>query len=418
MKVLVIGRGGREHALCEKIKDSPLVSHVYVAPGNPGMRGCAELLPYSECQQTELVRFARDEGVDLILIGPEQPLIDGLADRFHEAGLKVFAPSRRAAEIEGSKAFAKQLMVKYGIPTADYRVFADYEAARAYLADCSVPVVIKADGLAAGKGVVVAETRSEAEAALLEMLVERRHGSASAQVIIEEFLEGEEFSLMALVHGDLVVPLEIAQDHKRAFDGDLGPNTGGMGAYSPVPQIGSNVVSESLNTVLKPTVQALLAEGRFFSGILYAGLIVTKDGPKAIEFNARLGDPETQVILPRLRSDLVSAILALMEGERPELSWDARPMLGIVVASQGYPHNPIAGAPLPTVGPFSNDLRIYYGGVTENSAGNLISSGGRSFLVAAFGDRHSEAREKVYSQLRDMAPSGFYYRADIGRRFS
>lgn len=416
MKVLVIGRGGREHALCEKIKESPLVSRVYAAPGNPGMLACAELLPYTEHEQAQLVRFGQTEKIDLVLIGPERPLMDGLADRLQEAGLKVFAPNKKAAEIEGSKAYAKQLMAKYRIPTADYGVFDDYQAARAYLEGCSIPVVIKADGLAAGKGVVVAETRAQAEAALTEMLVEHRHGTASEKVVIEEFLAGEEFSLMALVHGDLIVPLEIVQDHKRAYDGDLGPNTGGMGAYSPVPQISPAIVKESVDTILKPAVQALLAEGRFFSGVLYGGLILTQDGPKVIEFNARLGDPETQVVLPRLQSDLVAAILTLMAGEKPELSWDDRAMLGVVVASEGYPEHCDAGVVLETMLPTGDDLRVYYSGVNRNCAGELISTGGRTFLVAAPGSTLGAAQKKVYRFLDNLVLSGLFYRTDIGRR--
>ncbi len=416
MKILIIGRGGREHALCEKVKESPLVNKVYVAPGNPGMASCAELLPYTECQQEELVHFARMEKVDLVLIGPEQPLMDGLADRFREGGLKVFAPTRKAAEIEGSKAFAKRLMTKYNIPTAAYGAFDNYQAARAYLDRCPIPVVIKADGLAAGKGVVVAETRAEAEEALEEMLLEKRHGTASSVVVIEEFLAGEEFSLMALVHGGLVVPLEIAQDHKRAYDGDLGPNTGGMGAYSPVPQIDRSAVRESVDTVLKPAVQALLAEDRFFSGILYAGLILTKEGPKVIEFNARLGDPETQVVLPRLKSDLVEAIVTLMAGREPKLEWDPQPMLGVVVASDGYPEHCAQGAKLQVAAPVENGLRIYYSGVKGGSAGELITTGGRIFLLTASGATLAAAQNRVYNALNKLALPGLFYRTDIGGR--
>ena len=273
MKVLVVGRGGREHALCDKIGSSPLVSQVYVAPGNPGMSRVAKLVPFSERDHEKLVSFAQRQGIDLVIVGPEQPLLDGLVDRLQEAGIRVFGPTKEAAEIEGSKAFAKKIMLDNGIPTAHYGVFHDYTQAKQYLDQCPIPIVIKADGLAAGKGVVVAETRAIAEQALREMLVEEKFGKASQQVVIEEFLEGEEFSLMALVHHEHVIPLEVVQDHKRAYDGDLGPNTGGMGAYSPVPQIPSEVVDEAMTTILQPTVRALKSMGRPFTGVLYAGLI-------------------------------------------------------------------------------------------------------------------------------------------------
>lgn len=416
MKVLVIGRGGREHALCEKIKESPLVSRIYAAPGNPGMISCAELLPYTESEQEELIDFAQTEKINLVLIGPEQPLMDGLADRLQQAGLRVFAPTKKAAEIEGSKAFAKRLMTKHGIPTARYGVFDDHQAAREYLDHCPIPVVIKADGLAAGKGVVVAETRREAEAAVREMLVEKKHGAASSVVVIEEFLVGEEFSLMAFVHGDLVVPLQIAQDHKRAYDGDTGPNTGGMGAYSPVPQISPEIIKEAVDTVLQPAVHALLAEGRFFSGVLYAGLILTAEGPKVIEFNARLGDPETQVVLPRLKSDLIEVILKLMAGEKPELDWDPRPMLGVVVACDGYPQD-CAGRPRLGAMPLAAaDLHLYYSGVALGGGGELIATGGRTFLLAASGCTLAAAQNRVYGVLNDLILPGLFYRTDIGRR--
>lgn len=416
MRVMVVGGGGREHALCKKIMESPLVSKVYAAPGNPGMADPICRVPYTEREQAQLVEFGLKESIDLVLIGPEQPLVDGLADRFGEAGIKVFAPSSKAAEIEGSKVFAKGFMKRHGIPTADYRVFQESAQAQAYLEGCKPPIVIKADGLAAGKGVIVAETLQEAEQALREMLVERRFGAASARVVIEEFLEGEEFSLMALVHGELVVPLDVSQDHKRAYEGERGPNTGGMGAYSPVPQISPSVVLQGVEQVLEPVARALVAEGRFFSGVLYAGAILTAQGVKVIEFNARWGDPETQVVLPRLQSDLVRSILLLMDGKLPSLDWSPRTMLGVVVASEGYPLKGVGGAVLKGLPESGADRHLYYSGVEENDRGELVSSGGRAFLLGCLGDSLSEAQSEVYQCLAALELPGLFYRKDIGNR--
>lgn len=412
MKVLVVGRGGREHALCETIKASPWVNDVFVAPGNPGMATVANLLPYTENDHQELVSFAAEQGIRLVFIGPEKPLVDGLADRFREAGINVFSPSQRAAEIEGSKTFAKELMIKYGIPTGAYRVFCDYTEARAYLEQCSIPIVIKADGLAAGKGVVVAQSKLEAEQALEVMLLEKRFGEASSKVIIEEYLEGEEFSLMALVHGELVMPLDIAQDHKRAHDGDQGPNTGGMGAYSPVPQISAEVIETSIEAILKPTAQALVKEDRPFTGILYAGLILTSEGPKVIEFNARFGDPETQVLLPRLESDFVEIVLALMAGQCSDLKWNPHFMVGVVVANQGYPETSIQETLLPEF-KSQDDVRMYYSGVAENKEGQLVSTGGRVFLVGGMGKTLQQAQERTYGFLMRHRLEDLFYRKDI-----
>src|SRR3954451_5819444 len=356
MNVLVIGRGGREHAICRKVNESPKVEKVFVAPGNDGMVDVAELIQIDESNQDKLIEFALANQVGLTIIGPEVPLLGGLADRFEEAGLKVFGPKQKAAEIEGSKSFAKELMRKYQIPTAEYAVFTEYEPAVAYVKEKGAPIVIKADGLAAGKGVTVALTLDEALESLKDMMVDEKFGAASATVVIEEFLSGEEFSLMAFVNGEIVIPLEIAQDHKRAYDGYQGPNTGGMGAYSPVPQIGEDTVATAVETVLIPAAKAMVQEGRSFCGILYAGLIKTAAGPKVIEFNARLGDPETQVILPRLESDLVQVILALLNGERPELEWDPQAMVGVVVAAKGYPGVYEKGAVLKGLSDFSENV--------------------------------------------------------------
>ncbi|WP_019155517.1 phosphoribosylamine--glycine ligase [Robertmurraya massiliosenegalensis] len=412
MKVLVIGRGGREHAICQKVSESPQVEQVFVAPGNAGMADVAELVKIEETELDKLIQFAKTEEVGLTIIGPEVPLLAGLADKFREAGLSVFGPNQKAAEIEGSKSFAKHLMKKYSIPTAEYEVFSDYEAAKQYVIEKGAPIVIKADGLAAGKGVTVALDLEEALNSLKEMLEDSKFGEASATVVVEEFLAGEEFSLMAFVNGENVVPLEIAQDHKRAFDGDKGPNTGGMGAYSPVPQISEHDIQLAVETIVKPAAKALVKEGRSFCGILYAGLIQTEKGPKVIEFNARFGDPETQVVLPRMKSDLVQIMLDVMNGNTPEIEWDTQSMLGVVVASNGYPEAYEKGAQLnglDEVGGF-----VFHAGTEMGASGRFLTNGGRVLLVGAKADTLANAQASVYEELAKLHCDGVFYRKDIG----
>ncbi|WP_394235713.1 phosphoribosylamine--glycine ligase [Niallia oryzisoli] len=414
MNILVIGRGGREHAICRKVKESPKVDKVFVAPGNAGMTDVAELIQIDEASQEKLVEFALANNVGLTIIGPEVPLLEGLADRFAEAGLKAFGPKQKAAEIEGSKAFAKELMQKYHIPTGEYAVFTDYEQAVAYIKEKGAPIVIKADGLAAGKGVTVALTLEDALASIKEMMVDAKFGTASATVVIEEFLEGEEFSLMALVNGEKVTPLEIAQDHKRAFDGDQGPNTGGMGAYSPVEHIGQETVNTAIETVLKPAAKAMVQEGRSFCGVLYAGLIKTEKGPKVIEFNARFGDPETQVVLPRMTSDLVDVIEKVIDGEEVVISWDEQAMLGVVVASNGYPEEYEKGAVLHDLDKVSSDLFVFHAGTKLGDSGEFETNGGRVLLAGAKANSLKEAQEAVYKGLENLQCDGVFYRKDIG----
>ncbi|MBT2733809.1 phosphoribosylamine--glycine ligase [Neobacillus sp. C211] len=417
MNVLIIGRGGREHAICRKVSESAGLEKVFVAPGNPGMADVAELVSIAESEHEQLLQFAKDNGVGLTIIGPEVPLLEGLADKFEAAGLAVFGPRQAAAEIEGSKSFAKELMKKYQIPTADYAVFTKYEDARNYIEEKGAPIVIKADGLAAGKGVTVALTKEEALASVEEMLVDAKFGAASSRVVIEEFLAGEEFSLMALVNGEVVVPLEIAQDHKRAYDGDLGPNTGGMGAYSPVPQIGAETVQTAVDTVLIPAAKAMVQEGRSFCGVLYAGLIKTPDGPKVIEFNARFGDPETQVVLPRLKSDLVQVVLELLNGGCPTLEWDEQAMIGAVVAAKGYPEAYEKGAVLTGLAELNDqEVFTFHAGTVKNDAGEFVTAGGRVLLVGAKAESIVEAQEKVYRELEKLTCDGVFYRKDIGAK--
>jgi phosphoribosylamine--glycine ligase len=416
MNVLVIGRGGREHAICRKVKESSKVETVFAAPGNAGMIDVAQLVQIDESNQEQLVQFAKENGVGLAIIGPEVPLLAGLADAFEAAGVKVFGPKQRAAEIEGSKSFAKEIMKKYQIPTGEYEVFHDYDQAVAYVKEKGAPIVIKADGLAAGKGVTVALTLDEALASLKDMLVDAKFGDASATVVIEEFLEGEEFSLMALVNGEKVFPLEIAQDHKRAYDGDKGPNTGGMGAYSPVPHIGQEAVDIAIETVLKPTAAAMVKEDRHFCGVLYAGLIKTTNGPKVIEFNARFGDPETQVVLPRMKSDLVEVLEKVIAGEDVEIEWDDNSMIGVVVAANGYPDSYEKGAVLHGLDAVSKEAFVFHAGTKNGPDGEFETNGGRVLLAGAKADSLEEAQKEVYKALEKLQCDGVFYRKDIGFR--
>ncbi|TYR79131.1 phosphoribosylamine--glycine ligase [Priestia megaterium] len=416
MNVLVIGKGGREHTIAWKVSQSPLVNEVFVAPGNPGMKDVATILPIDESDQEQLVAFAKENKVGLTIVGPENPLIEGIVDRFEEEGLPVFGPRKQAAMIEGSKSFAKELMKKYNIPTAAYETFTSYEEAKAYVEKQGTPIVIKADGLAAGKGVTVAMTMEEAVSTLHDFLVDQRFKEASAKVVVEEFLDGEEFSLMAFVHGTAVYPMVIAQDHKRAFDGDQGPNTGGMGAYSPVPQIEDKDVQEAVEKILIPMANGLAEEGCRYTGILYAGLIQTAKGPRVIEFNARFGDPETQVVLPRMESDLVDVLLRILNNKEVEVKWNDQAAIGIVLAAEGYPDAYKKGMPIIGLDHISDSSLVFHAG-TEEKDDVYVSNGGRVLLVGAQGATLQEAQAEVYKQMAhiDIA-KGFFYRKDIGHR--
>ncbi|MED3648917.1 phosphoribosylamine--glycine ligase [Heyndrickxia sporothermodurans] len=414
MNVLVIGRGGREHAICKKVKESSLVENVYCAPGNAGIRKDAVIVPISEMNFSDLIAFAKDNEIDLTIVGPEDPLSAGIVNEFKQAGLNVFGPTKEAALIEGSKSFAKDLMKKYLIPTSAYEMFEQYDEAKKYIQEHGAPVVIKADGLAAGKGVIVALTVEEALEGLEQLMVNQTFGIASTKVVIEEFLQGEEFSLMAFVNGEAVYPMVIAQDHKRAFDGDKGPNTGGMGAYSPVPQIPQQEVERAVQEILIPTVNALKAEGRSFCGILYAGLILTNEGPKVIEFNARFGDPETQVVLSRLESDLVQVILDLQNETTPKLSWSNDCSVGVVLASNGYPGTYEKGIEIPNLNNFEPSTLVFHAGTERNEENAIVSNGGRVLLIAAKGNDLKDAVKKVYVEMDKIKSDRFFYRSDIG----
>ncbi|MBJ8026784.1 phosphoribosylamine--glycine ligase [Bacillus cereus group sp. N21] len=414
MNVLVIGRGGREHALAWKFAQSEQVEKVYVAPGNEGMRDVATPVAIDENDFDALVLFAKENNIGLTFVGPEIPLMNGIVDRFEAEGLRVFGPNKAAAVIEGSKAFTKELMKKYDIPTAAYETFTNYEEAVAYIRKIGAPIVIKADGLAAGKGVTVAMTLEEALQAVKEMLQDVKFGEASKKVVIEEFLDGQEFSLMAFVNGTTVYPMVIAQDHKRAFDGDKGPNTGGMGAYSPVPQIPESAVEVAIETVLHPTAQAMIKEGRSFTGILYAGLILTNEGPKVIEFNARFGDPETEVVLPRLDNDLVDVCNSVLDGEKLVLKWSEEAVIGVVLASKGYPEVYEKGAIIGGLDTLE-DAIVFHAG-TAMKRGDFVTNGGRVLFVACKAKDLQEAKDKVYKEIAKIKSDGLFYRNDIGYR--
>ena len=416
MNVLVIGSGGREHAIAKKFSTSPSINNVFVAPGNAGMSDDAQIVEIDAMNFEELATFAIEHVIDLTFVGPEQPLAEGIVDYFQERNLCIFGPTKAAAKLEGSKAFAKEIMQKYDIPTAAYETFTAVAEAKAYIEKLGAPIVVKADGLAAGKGVVVATTVEEAFAAVEDMIGNQLFGESSARVVIEEYLDGEEFSFMSFVHKGQIYPMVIAQDHKRAFDGDKGPNTGGMGAYSPVPQISSDVVEKAYDTVVVPTVQAMIQEGIPFSGILYAGLILTKEGPKVIEFNARFGDPETQVVLPRMTSDFGAFMSALMEEQPFDLQWSEEAMLGVVIASEGYPINVKKGAKLPELQQLTDaGLQVFHAG-TKAEGIEFIANGGRVILVAASEATLREAQQKVYEGLSSLTWDGLFYRKDIGWR--
>jgi phosphoribosylamine--glycine ligase len=419
MKVLVIGQGGREHTLVWKFKQSPRVSKVYCAPGNGGIASIAEIVPYKENQIKELIQFVKEEGIDLTFVGPENPLLDGIVDQFEEAGLRIYGPSKSAAIIEGSKSFAKDLMKKYNIPTGNYEVFTSKEEALAYLDQQGAPIVIKADGLAAGKGVVVAQTLEEAKQAVQEMMAEAKYGEAGHRVVIEEFLSGQELSLMAFVDGEVVVPMVPAQDHKPAYDGDRGPNTGGMGAYSPVPQMSEAEVEDAVQTVLLPTAKAMIQEGRPFTGILYAGLMMTTEGAKVIEFNARFGDPETEVVLPRLKTDLVEIIEATFDHKLDQLQveWSEQAAVTVVLASEGYPNAYPKGRAITGAEQWleKEDTVIFHAG-TKKEDSQLVTSGGRVLAVTGLDKDLASAKAKAYQAIESIHFEGMHYRKDIGAK--
>jgi phosphoribosylamine--glycine ligase len=413
VRILIVGSGGREHAIAWALRKSEKVEKLYCAPGNAGIDEVAECVPISEDQFDELKKFALEQQIDLVVVGPEAPLFAGLVDVLEEAGLKAFGPRKNAAIIEGSKVFTKQLMKKYNIPTAAYESFDNFEEALAYLRKQQAPIVIKADGLAAGKGVTVAATLEEAEQALREIMVDKVFGEAGAQVVIEEFLSGQEMSILAFVDGETVRPMVPSQDHKPVFDGDKGPNTGGMGTYSPVPHIPQTVVDEAIETILIPAARAMVQEGRPFRGVLYAGLMIGENGPKTVEFNCRFGDPETQVVLPRLKSDLAEIFMATVDGrlEQIEIEWSDEAAVCVVLASGGYPGPYEKGKPITGLDQVKQSVVFHAG--TKLADGKIVTNGGRLLGVTALGKDITEARAKAYADIEKIQYDGKHYRSDI-----
>lgn len=410
MKTLVIGSGGREHAIVEALSRSPQVDKIYCAPGNPGIASLAECVGIGVTDVEALADLAQKEGIDLTVVGPEAALAAGVADVFAERGLRIFGPTKNAARIESSKEYAKQVMDRCGVPTAAYEAFDNYDDAWAYVQKKGAPIVIKYDGLAAGKGVVVAMTLEEADAALKDMLLDAAFGKG--RVVIEDFLEGPEFSFMCVVSGDKVYPLELAQDHKRAYDGDKGPNTGGMGAYSPVPFITDEVRERAMREIMIPVAQGMVKEGNPFTGILYGGLILTKDGPKVIEFNARFGDPETEVVLPRMKSDIYALFDAALKGEPFETEWYPEAVLGVVMASKGYPGSYEKGAEIK--GLDNVEGLVFHMGTSEKD-GKIFTSGGRVLMVTGRGADLTEANANALADVERIDCDAMFHRHDIGK---
>lgn len=410
MKVLVIGGGGRCHAIVDSLSRSARVSKIYCAPGNAGIAAQAECLPIAVSDIDALLDFAKTNNINMTIVGPEASLALGVVDRFRDAGLKIFGPTKAAAQIECSKEYAKDLMARHNVPTAAYRTFSDFDEALAYVKAGPIPVVIKYDGLAAGKGVVVALTLNEAEDALRDMLLDEAFGKG--RVVIEEFLDGPEFSFMCMVNGRKLYPLGIARDHKRAYDHDAGPNTGGMGAYSPVPFVTDDIRHTAIETILQPVADAMVEEGVPFTGVLYGGLILHNGTPKVIEFNARFGDPETEVVLPRLKSDFYDLVEAAVDGRDFETEWSKSSVLGVVMASKGYPGKYEKGHAI--LGLDRID-KAYHMGTTECD-GKLLTSGGRVLMVLGEGNSLADARNNAYKAVNMVDCDSLFNRSDIGAR--
>ena len=409
MRVLVVGAGGREHALATKLSQSPLIEQLYAIPGNDAMINVAEVhTEIAESDHASILNFVQEKKIEWVIIGPEQPLIDGLSDKLRQSGVKVFGPNQGAAQIEGSKLFAKKIMQKYNIPTAEYKETSNKTDALNYVKQCDLPIVVKKDGLAAGKGVIIAETR-EAAIEAVETLYTEEHG----EVVFEQFLEGEEFSLMTFINEDYAVPFDcIAQDHKRAFDGDEGPNTGGMGAYCPVPHITEDVLTRTNKEIAQPIAKAMKAEGYTYFGLLYIGAILTSEGPKVIEFNARFGDPEAQVLLSRLESDLMAQIVALDRKEPIRFQWQDDFVVGVMLASKGYPGNYHKGT---KVTGFELNDQFFVSGLRKESE-DFVTSGGRVILALGKGHTIEAAQKAAYANVDKVKSDNLFYRHDIGNK--
>lgn len=413
----MVGGGGREHAIVWKLSQSPKIKQLYCAPGNPGIAELADCVSIAVSEIEKLADFAKKEQIDLTFVGPEEPLSLGIVNFFREQGLAVYGPSKEAALIEGSKAFAKEIMIKYQIPTAKYAVFTNYEEALAYVRIEGAPIVIKADGLAAGKGVVVAKSLEEAEDALKSMMQDVTLGSAGVRVVIEEFLEGEEMTLLAFVNGTTVKPMVPSQDHKPVYDGDRGPNTGGMGTYAPLPHIDSSIVDRVIRDIVQPTAEAMVEEGVPYEGILYTGLMLTKEGPKVIEYNARFGDPETQVVLPLLETDLLEIVTASLTGEldNVEVKWKDQAAVCVIMSSAGYPGPYEKGEVISGLDQVVHSSIVFHAGTAAKDR-EIITKGGRVLGITAIGETLKEARELAYKSVEKVSFNGAHYRTDIGAK--
>lgn len=422
MKILIIGAGGREHALAWKCAQSDQVTQVFVAPGNAGtaLEPHLENVDIAVENLPGLVNFAQQNNIDLTIVGPEVPLVLGVVDDFQAAGLNCFGPSKAAAQLEGSKAFSKDFLAKHNIPTAAYAVFTDIDPAIAYIQEMGAPIVVKADGLAAGKGVILAQTNDEAIAAVQDMLAGNKFGDAGARVVIEEFLTGEEASFIVMADGQHILPMATSQDHKARNNGDTGPNTGGMGAYTPAPVVTPEIHQRIMNEVISPTIEGMANDGLPYTGFLYAGVMIAADGiPKVLEFNCRFGDPETQPIMMRLQSDLPQLCLAALEQrlDQVEAQWDARSALGVVMAAAGYPEDYAKGDVIDGIEEANNDItKVFHAGTRFNNADQLVTSGGRVLCVTALGDSVSEAQQNAYAGLAKIHWKGAFNRTDIGYR--
>ena len=413
MRILVLGSGAREHALCYALQKSPQTSELFAMPGNPGISQIATCLSGNIEDNTAVVQVAKEKAIDLVVVGPEVPLVNGVADALEAAGIKVFGPSQKAAELEGSKAFSKDLMKKYGIPTASYEIFTDAAAAKAYVATITPPVVIKADGLAAGKGVIIAETTADALAAIDEIMLDRAFGDSGSQVVIEEFMQGEEVSVLCFTDGKTIIPMLPSQDHKRALDGDQGLNTGGMGAYAPAPVGTAELLERVQAEILEPTIKAMAQEGRLYKGCLYAGLMVTATGPKVVEFNCRFGDPEAEVVLPLLDSDLVEIMLSIANGNLTAdlIRWKDEVAVAVILAAGGYPKSYAKGDAIEGLEAVKDAL-IFHAG-TKDTGGKLVTNGGRVLAVVACGSDIAGAVHKVYQEVAKIKFANMHYRKDI-----
>lgn len=418
MNILILGSGGREHALLWKLAQSPEATKLYAVPGNPGMAELAECVAGSIEDNAAVVKLAQEKKIDLVVVGPEVPLMNGVVDALRAAGIKAFGPTKAAAELEGSKSFSKDIMKKYGIPTAKYEVFTDADAARAYIEKEGAPIVIKANGLAAGKGVIVAETKEQALDAVHEIMDDAAFGKAGSRVVIEAFMEGEEASLLAFTDGKTIRPMVSSQDHKRAYDGDKGPNTGGMGTYAPAPVMTKDMVEQATEKILKPMIAAMAKEGRPYQGCLYAGLMITEEGPKVVEFNARFGDPETQVVLPLLRGDLVKIMQACVDGtlDTAAVDWEDGAAVCVVMASGGYPKSYKKGYAIDGLKKAESLGTFVFHAGTAKKDGKVVTSGGRVLGVTARGGGIKEATEKAYKGVEAIRFTDEFHRKDIAHR--